>query len=252
MALTFEAASSKSATAKIFERRFVAAYQTVAILKLGELWAVPIMLRLALIENLRRVAARIAFDWFDRDLADTWADQMTEVAEQDPKSLIMVIADMARSSPPMTSAFVAELARRLQGQGPALALSLTWTEQWVSEADLTIKQLVQSENQQLAADQVSISNSIGSLRFLGAMDWREFVEAMRVVEQTLREDLGNVYGRMDFATRDRYRHVVEKTAKSTRRSESEVARQAIHRAHGAAAIKGAEDRTAHVGFYLIL
>src|SRR5205085_529221 len=39
-------------------RRFVAAYQTVAPLKLGELWAVPIMLRLALVENLRRVAAR--------------------------------------------------------------------------------------------------------------------------------------------------------------------------------------------------
>jgi cyclic beta-1,2-glucan synthetase len=42
--------------------RFVAAYQTVSVLKLGELWAIPIMLRLALIENLRRVGARIAAD----------------------------------------------------------------------------------------------------------------------------------------------------------------------------------------------
>ena len=33
---------------------FVAAYQTVSPLKLGELWAIPIMLRLALIENLRQ------------------------------------------------------------------------------------------------------------------------------------------------------------------------------------------------------
>ena len=40
--------------------RFVAAYQTVTPLLLGELWAIPIMLRLALIENLRRVAVRIA------------------------------------------------------------------------------------------------------------------------------------------------------------------------------------------------
>src|SRR6185295_5280470 len=32
---------------------FVQAYQSVAHLKLGELWALPIMLRLALIENLR-------------------------------------------------------------------------------------------------------------------------------------------------------------------------------------------------------
>ncbi|MFZ3121748.1 MAG: hypothetical protein WA104_00020, partial [Thermodesulfovibrionales bacterium] len=234
---------------------FVAAYQTVTALKLGELWAIPIMLRLALIENLRRVAARIATDRTDRNLADYWADQMTEIAEKDPKSLILVIADMARSDPPMVSSFVAELARRLQGQGPALALPLTWIEQRLSESGLTIKQLVQSENQKQAADQVSMSNSIGSLRFLDAMDWRAFVETMSAVEQTLREDTGGVYGKMDFPTRDRYRHVVEKIAKSSRLSESEVARKAIHLAHESAAHKdgnqGCDDRSAHVGFYLI-
>ena len=183
------------------------------------------MLRLALIENLRRVAARIATDRIDRNSADYWADLMTETAEKDPKSLILVIADMARSGPPMVSSFVAELTRRLKGQGPALALPLTWIEQRLSEYGQTIEQLVQSENQQQAADQVSMSNSIGSLRFLGAMDWREFVETMSVVDQILREDPGGVYGRMDFFTRDRYRHVVEKIAKNSRLSESEVARR---------------------------
>ncbi|HYM11851.1 MAG TPA: cyclic beta 1-2 glucan synthetase, partial [Bryobacterales bacterium] len=230
---------------------FVTAYQTVTALKLGELWALPIMLRLALIENLRRVGARIAADRIDRSRADYWADQMTETAEKDPKSLILVIADMARSSPPMVSSFVAEFARRLQGQSPALALPLTWIEQQLSESGLTIKQLVQSENQQQAADQISISNSIGSLRFLGAMDWREFVETMSTVEQTLREDPGGVYGRMDFATRDRYRHVVENIAKSSRLSEGEVARKAVELAQGGAVRNAGGPQAAHVGFYLI-
>ena len=230
---------------------FVAAYQSVSPLKLGELWAIPIMLRLALIENLRRVAARISADRIDRNRADYWADQMTEIATKDPKSLILAIADMARSNPPMVSAFVAELTRRLQGQGPSLALPLTWIEQRLSESGLTIEQLVRAENQQQAADQVSMSNSIGSLRFLGAMDWREFVETMSIVEQILDEDPGDVYGRMDFATRDRYRHVVEKIAKSSPHSESEVARQAIQLAREGAVRKGGDDRTAHVGFYLI-
>ncbi len=139
---------------------FIAAYQTVATLKLGELWALPIMLRLALVENLRRVAARVASDRIDRNRADDWADQMTATAEKDPKSLILVIADMARSDPPLMSSFVAELARRLQGQGPALALPLTWIEQRLSEAGTTIKQLVETENQRQAADQVSVSNSM--------------------------------------------------------------------------------------------
>ena len=230
---------------------FIAAYQTVTALKLGELWAIPIMLRLALIENLRRVAARIATDRIDRNLADYWADQMTEIAAQDPKSLILVIADMARSKPPLVSSFVAELTRRLQGQGPELALPLTWIEQRLAESGWTSKELVQSENQQQAADQVSLSNSIGSLRFLDAMDWRTFVETQSVVEQTLRQDPAVVYGKMDFPTRDRYRHVVEEIAKSSRHSESQVARQAIQLAREGAANKGGGDRTAHVGFYLI-
>ncbi len=230
---------------------FVAAYQTLTDLTLGELWAIPIMLRLALIENLRRVGARIARDRIDRNRADHWADQMTETAEKDPKSLILVIADMARSNPPMVSSFVAEFARRLQGQSSALALPLTWIEQRLSESGQTIDQLVQSENQQQAADQVSISNSIGSLRSLGAADWRTFVESMSTVEQTLCQDPGGVYGAMDFPTRDRYRHAVEKRAKKSPLSETEVARKALQLAHEGAAANGVDDRTAHVGFYLI-
>jgi cellobiose phosphorylase len=230
---------------------FIAAYQQVTALKLGELWAIPIMLRLALIENLRRVGTRVAADRLDRNLADSWADKMTTIAEKDPKSLIMVIADMARSKPPLSSSFVAELTRRLQGQGPALALPLTWIEQWLFEPGLTIEQLVQSETQQQAADQVSISNSIGSLRLLGAIDWQEFVEMRSFVEQILQEDPSGVYPKMDFATRDRYRHVVEKIVKNSLNSEEEVARHAIRLAHDGAENGGDDDRKAHVGFYLI-
>ena len=231
--------------------RFVTAYQTVTPLTLGELWAIPIMLRLALIENLRRVGARINASRIHLNQAQGWANQMLEIAESDPKSLILVIADMARSSPPMVSPFVAELARCLQGRGPALALPLTWIEQRLAESSLTIEQLVLSENQQQAADQVSISNTIGSLRFLGAMDWRVFVETISSVEQVLREDIGGVYGAMDFATRDRYRHVVDRLAKRSRLSETEIAREAIGLARRSAESKGSNDHTAHVGFYLI-
>ncbi len=234
---------------------FVAAYQTVTPLTLGELWAIPIMLRLALIENLRRVGARIAAAMIDRDEAGAWADQMMDVAERDPKSLVLVVADMARSDPPMASAFVAELARRLQGQSAALALPLTWIEQRLGESGLSIEQVVQAESQAQAGTQVSISNTIGSLRVHGATDWREFVETMSVVERILREDPGGQYARMDFATRDLYRHGVEAIARSSPQSEAEVARRAVglaREAAGASAGRGGErPPEAHVGFYLV-
>ena len=229
--------------------RFVDAYQELAPLKLGELWAIPIMLRLALIENLRRVAARVADNRTERDLANSWADQMAEEAEKNPSGLILKVADMARSNPPITSAFVAELSRRLQGQSPALTMALTWITSRLADAGQTIEQQIQAEIQQQAADQVSISNSIGSLRYLGTMDWQEFVETMSVVDQTLREDPAGVYGRMEFATRDQYRHVIENIAKRSDRSELEVAQQALQLAQAHA---GSDDlRHSHVGFYLI-
>jgi cellobiose phosphorylase len=231
--------------------RFVAAYQSVTPLLLGELWAIPIMLRLALIENLRRVAARISTAREHANRAREWAEQMMAVAQSDPKSLVLVIADMARSDPPMASSFVAELARRLQGHGPALAWPLTWIEQRLAESSLTIEQMVVSENQRQAADQVSISNTIGSLRFLGAMDWREFVERMSGVEQILRGDPGGGYRSMDFQTRDRYRIVVDRLAKRSAVAEADVARAAIGLAQVQAAARGSADRSAHVGYFLI-
>ena len=231
--------------------RFISAYQTVTLLNLGELWAIPIMLRLALIENLRRVGMRIAVARGDRDLAETWADRMIRAAERDPSSLILVIADMARSDPPVAGPFVAELARRLQGRSSALALPLTWIEQRLSESGSTIEQLVHSENQQQAADQVSVSNSIGSLRFLGALDWRQFVESMSAVEQTLLDDPSGIYGKQDFATRDSYRHVIEALAKRSAASEREIAAKAVELATAGVAAEDGDARARHVGFYII-
>ncbi len=235
--------------------RFVASYQTVTPLKLGELWAIPIMLRLGLIENLRRVAVRVMTNWNDRTLANQWADRMTAIAESDPKSVVLAVADMARSAPPMACSFVAELTRRLQGQGSALALALTWIEQALSESGLGIERMVQLEAQQQAADQVSIGNSIGSLRMLSNMEWRTFVESMSCVEQELRQDPAGVYAAMDFTTRDHYRHVVESLARHSTRSEREVARVAIELASSGAQ-NAAHDapKTAvqgHVGYYLV-
>ncbi|OJY15500.1 MAG: cyclic beta 1-2 glucan synthetase [Nitrosospira sp. 56-18] len=231
-------------------RRFVAAYQGVSNLQLGELWAIPIMLRLALIENLRRVAVYVSSGHADRDIASAWATEITRIAEKDPKSLVLVIADMARSDPPISTPFVSELTRRLQGQGPSLALPLTWIEQRLAESNQTIDQMVQSENQQQAADQVSISNSIGSLRMLGAIDWRDFVESTSIVERVLREDPAGAYSRMDFGTRDRYRHVVERLARTSPVSEVEIARNAVRLATEAGR-KTEGGVSAHVGFYLI-
>src|SRR3546814_7206847 len=131
------------------------------------------MLRVALLVYLRRVSAQVSAGRIARDLADLWGDRFTEMAESDPKSVVLVIADMARLQPRHSSAFVAEIVRRLQGQGAALSLPLTWLEQWLDDQEQDIAQMVQIENRQQAADPGSISNSNGRLRQLARHAWRE-------------------------------------------------------------------------------
>jgi len=230
---------------------FVAAYQTVDTLKLGELWAIPIMLRLGLIENLHRVTTRLTIAREDSDLADLWVDRLQAVAETTPSQLVVVVAEMATSELPVSSSFVAEFCQRLSRHSPVLHLARTWLEQRLVEQGLSIEELVHQESQNQAADQVSVSHSIASLRFLSAMDWKEFVETLSKVEETLRADPADAYSEMDFATRDRYRHSVEFMARHSGLPEAEIAHRAIQLAAESARHKGREDRTAHVGFYLI-
>lgn len=230
---------------------FIAAYQRGRELKIGELWAVPIMMRQALIENLRRVAARIATGLLDRNAASQWADTFIECAETSPKDLVLRLADMARPNPVLSTAFVAELARRLQGQSPSLTFPLTWVEQRLEENGQTIDQMVQTEGQQQAIDQVSIGNSINSLRELEAVDWREFVEGLSAVDLELRQDPANIYHQMDFGTRDLYRRRIESIALRSIRSEKEVAIRAVQFALRNKDENGIKDRKSHVGYFLV-
>jgi len=230
---------------------FIDAYQSVTSLLLGELWAIPIMFRLSLIENLRRIADIISLNRRDSNSAGHWVDQMIEVAKDDPKSLILVIADMARSDPPLTSAFVAEMARQLQGRSEALLFPLNWIEQRLRERNLTVEQMINAETQAQAADQVSFGNSINSLRLLDKIDWRDFVEHLSLVEQTLRSDPVDEYSAMDFETRDSYRHIVEKIAKKGGLIETDVALKAVGLAKENRESKDRKTRASHVGYYLI-
>jgi cellobiose phosphorylase len=228
---------------------FIAAYQEIAPLNLGELWAVPIMLRLALIENLRRVAVLLDKARKDRDLADSWVDKMQEVTEQDPSELVVTVGDLAKSRAPMTQAFVTEFSRRVREKSPSLKLALNWMEERLNADGVTIEQLVQNESQSQAAIQVSVGNSITSLRFLDAMNWRQFVEDLSAVEHALRGDPAGIYAGMDFGTRDAYRHIVERIAKKGSLPEKQVATIAVELAR--ARREDTNRRLAHVGYYLL-
>ncbi|HEX6986055.1 MAG TPA: cyclic beta 1-2 glucan synthetase, partial [Planctomycetaceae bacterium] len=240
--------------------RFVSAYQGVQHLRLGELWAIPIMLRLALIENLRRVALRVAWQHNDRRLGEQWASRVAEAAGESFGRLIHAVAELVDHEPPITSGFVSRFTQSLQGRLPTGNVVTAWLEQHLSRQGQTVERLINADSQAMAADQVSMGNSITSLRVLESLDWKEFVERQSVVERALRQDPAGVYPAMSFSSRDRYRHVVERIARRSPLTEEQVARLAVEQARAAAAeaagpaergAYGTDGRRSHVGYYLV-
>ncbi|MFA6292015.1 MAG: hypothetical protein WC637_09555, partial [Victivallales bacterium] len=230
---------------------FIGVYQSVQHLSLGELWAMPIMLRLSLIENLRRVAHRIALRRLDRDSAIEWSERFLTAAGRDSKGLITELADFVRESPKLSYPFIAELAMRIQGQHLSLGLVINWLERQLAEEGQTIEQILQAESQDQATNQVTIGNSITSLRALGETDWKPFIEAQSATEKELRKDPSGVYGLMDFRTRDSYRHVVEKLARNSMMKEEDIAAETVKLAAKRMYRSGADPREKHVGYFLV-
>ena len=226
------------------------AFQRVAPLSIGELWAVPAMLRLGLIESVRRVALRTVQRLDEIEAADRWAARLQAASDRGKRALGAALNDFVTNPPQLTPFFVSRFLqqlRRARGDFPPLV----WLEQWIGEDGPSAEEADAWAAQRQATTQIIIANSITSLRAIARMDWRAIVERQSVVEAVLRQDPSAFYTRMAFATRDHYRHVVERVAKRTRREEASVAELAIDLARSADGNGRGDARRAHVGYFLI-
>src|SRR5215211_6290398 len=208
-------------------QRFIAAYQTVAPLSIGELWAVAITLRLALVENLRRLAVAIARARAERDEADDLADKLLELASLQPTTVMSFLNERFGKQEDLPQTFLVQLVQRLREQHPSVMPVMDWIEKQLVRQGTSVEQTIHSEHQRQAAAQVTVGNIITSMRLLSTLDWNDFFEKVSLIEPLLSKDPAGVYSRMEFATRDRYRHVVERISKRTRSNELEIAQAAI-------------------------
>src|SRR5207249_9158078 len=124
-------------------RSFVRAYQRVQPLTIGELWAVAITLRIVLVENLRRAAARIVSSRAARQEADTLADRLLGVNgyTAEPDALLRRDADRESFSP----AFTVQLLQRLRDQDPRVTPALHWLEELLAAQGTTSDEIVRDE-----------------------------------------------------------------------------------------------------------
>jgi cyclic beta-1,2-glucan synthetase len=203
--------------------RFVLSYQRVEQLTLGELWALASMLRVVLIENLRRAADRIIEDRLQRNAADRMADRLLGSPTRPAEPLEQVVPRGKRV--PLPRAFAVQLVRRLRDVQRSETAAVHWFEEALQTAGLDAETLVRDELQTQGATNITVRNIVTSLVQLSALDWADIVESLSGVDAALRER--GAYGAMDFATRNRYRTAIEELARYSGLAELEITRRAL-------------------------
>jgi cyclic beta-1,2-glucan synthetase len=218
--------------------RFVTAFQSITPLTMGELWAWPSALKLALLDYLR---AR----------ADLLAESRTHQLEADRLAASLEDPAGRRTWPQeVHPAFVIRLLQRSREREPAAGVLRQELDAALAARSQTIEEAIRADGRHQASEQAFMSSLVGTLRLISTFDWTEFFERVSLVEQVLHRDPVGVYGRMDFQSRDRYRHAVEEMAHPTGDAQLRVALKAVERARQVAERTPGE-RSAHVGYYLI-
>ena len=230
---------------------FVAGYQEVSPLTIGEVWAVPIMVRVALVENLRRLSRAVVLSQRSERAADRWAERLVLAAQDSSGTLPAVLGEIDAATKDAPPVFFVRLMRRLGELERGGDVINAWVEQRLSSAGIVVEEAAAEAQQEQASNQVSIANSITSIRLLDAKDWHDFFEQVSTTEAILRRDPARSYAVMDFGSRDRYRHALELLARRSPASEIDIAEKVVELAREALAKDASDDVRGHVGYWLI-
>ena len=238
IAWAYVAHSDSSVSAQTF-KAIVEGFQAVEPMKIGEIWALPSLLRFVLIENLRRLAVRVERARKMRLVANEVAD--TALASADGSEREQTIDRYGVYARDTT--FATQLLYRLRDGSQNAGRALLWLEGELEKSGSDAEQIIMAEHQTLSAGNVTTGNIIRGLRLINDVDWTVWFEEVSRIDELLRQR--GDYAALDFASRDQYRTAIEELARRSGRSEYDVAETAV-----ALAEKSAGE-TADVGFYLV-
>ncbi|HSJ28559.1 MAG TPA: glycosyl transferase, partial [Acidimicrobiia bacterium] len=186
-------------------RRFIDAYQEVQPLTIGELWALPVTLRLVLVENLRRMADDIVWARRLRRSADDVADGLLGVGAGSAAEAQATLERIASGGLPQP--FTVQLIQRLRDQDPETVPGFSWLLDRLAGEGTAPDDIVEQTQHRQVATNLTVRNIITSLRAISSFEWAQFVEELSLVDQALAA--AGAHREMSPGTRSRYRHAIE-------------------------------------------
>lgn len=247
LAWAYVAHSDSSVSAHMF-KSIVEGFQSVEPMKIGELWALPSLLRFVLVENLRRLAVRVSRARDMRQIANDVADKVLASAEGGQRQDLLA----KYGAHAQDTTFATQLLYRLRDGSQNAGRALEWLEGELEKSGSDAEEIIIAEHQTLSSGNVTTGNIIRGLRLINDVDWTVWFEDVSKIDVLLRERTD--FAALDFASRDQYRTAIEELARRSDKSEYSVAETATDMAkyspHAKASTAGQEAST-DVGFYLV-
>ena len=199
----------------------VEGYQAERPFQIGELWAIPSILRFVVIEDLRRLAARFEDARDLRAQANVTADRLIATDSSVARvTLLRAIRPLADND-----TFASQLLYRLRDVSLKAREALVWLEDCLEARGSDAEEVLIAEQNRLSAENVRIGHIVRSLRTIDDLDWTKWFVQVSTVDALLRE--GSNFGRLDFTSQDQYRNAIELLARHSPASELEVTQHAL-------------------------
>ncbi|MGV8937537.1 MAG: GH36-type glycosyl hydrolase domain-containing protein [Allorhizobium sp.] len=223
----------------------VEGYQTSQALEIGELWALPSILRFVLIENLRRISTRVERSRRMRRKANEVADEVIRLNDQ------AACADLLKRLEPLAddNTFSTQFVYRLRNGSQNSSFAVSWLEERLERSGSNVEEAMTSEHNRLASGNVTMGNIVRSLREIDDGEWSVWFEQVCHVDKLLRQH--SDYGDLDFGSRNTYRNTIERLARRSGKSEMEVAQAAIELTAEAVQSPGSQPRQTNAGSFLV-
>lgn len=233
---------------------FIKAYQKETPLTIGEIWAIAITFRISLIQRLRPLVDKIHIAHKMTQEANLLADTLLELSSKEetrPSDLIHFLTNRLNQEKNLYRPMIVQLIQRLRDQDPNITKAFDKLEEVLQSFGTNSERVIQLEHYHEASNQVTIGNIISSMRLLSKVDWHDFFEEVSLVDPILATDPFDTYRKMDWASRDQYRKVLERISKGSSFTEIEVAQKVIEFAKKTVTSDTQESKKNHVGYFLV-
>jgi cyclic beta-1,2-glucan synthetase len=219
----------------------VEGFQEIETLTIGEIWAIPAILRYVLLENLRRLSDRVDVSRRMRDKASRFADFLSS----DRKEANLHTALQNHRQYTADDSFSAQLLYRLREDSGAASEALSWLEEALEDRNCDAEEVIVLEHTRISTGNLTVGNIIRSLKRIDDFDWAVWFEDISKVDVALRD--ASDFADLDPRTRNYYRTEIERIARRSPKSELEVANLALEMSVGS---RSGDARRDNVGFYL--